>query len=88
MTLPRTRLIVSAAVFAANLALSLSYGTAAEAQAPRHSAGQMSRQHHTILTAPSVGSAGAASVTMKPQNSPNPSCDSPVFCDFSGDNPG
>jgi len=85
MTLLRTRIIVSAAVFAANLALSLSYGTA-EAQAPRHSASQMSRSHHMVLAEPSEGQAEAESVTTKPEMTKNSESDYSGFCGFSGAN--
>lgn len=86
MTLIRTRIILSAAVFAANLALSLSYGTA-EAQTPRHIVGQVSRQHHMALREPLAGPAGAPSLIMMPMSAANPSCDVPWYCDFPTVNP-
>lgn len=85
MTLLRTRIIVSAAVFAANLALSLSYGTA-EAQAPRRSDSQTPIRHHMVLAEPSEGQAEAASMTVKPEMTKNPGSKYSEFCGFSGVN--
>jgi hypothetical protein len=84
MTLVRTRLIAAAAVFAANLALSLSYGTA-EAQAPRHPPRQVSHRPPKALAEAGGWPAQTAPVTMKP-TSANPGCDVPWFCDFPGAN--
>jgi hypothetical protein len=85
MTLMRTRIIVSAAVFAANLVLSLSYGTA-EAQASRHGADQISRLHHGGHAEPSMFSAETRSTTMQPEITDKTYADYSGFCGFSGVN--
>jgi hypothetical protein len=81
VALLKTRIIVSAVVFAANLALSLSYGTA-EAQAPRHGPSQASRPH-TMRFAERPAVAEASSKAVKPKTPMNSSADYPEFCSFS-----
>ena len=84
MTRIRTRIIASAVVFVANMALSLSNGIA-EAQSPHRGAIQMSHHHHVALPDPTAGPAETAPMTMKPETSMHPS-DYSGFCGFSGVN--
>lgn len=84
MTPLRTRIIVSAVVFAANLALSLSYG-AAEAQAPHHGVRLASRQHTLQMEEPSSMSAESGPA-IKRDMSIGADSDFSRFCGFSGPN--
>jgi hypothetical protein len=84
MTRMRTRIIALAAVFAANLALSLSYGTA-EAQSPHRGATQMSHRHHVVHVDRSDAPAEPAPLMMKPNMSMHIS-DYSGFCGLSGVN--
>lgn len=71
MTRMRTRIIASAVVFAANMALSLSYGTA-EAQLPHRSATEMSCQHHPSCPDPTAIADEIAPVTLMPETPTRP----------------
>ena len=84
MTLLKTRIIASAAVFATNLALSLSSGTA-QAQAPHHHAQLASRQHTLQMQAPSAAPA-FGDVATKREMSIRAESDFSGFCSFSGAN--
>jgi hypothetical protein len=84
MILLRTRLIVSAFVFTANAALSLSYG-AAEAQAPHHGVRLASRQHTLQMEGPSSLSAESGPA-IKRGVSIGADSDFSRFCGFSGPN--
>ena len=81
MALLKTRIIVSAVVFAANL--SLSYGSA-EAQAPPHGTSQASGLHRMRLAERPTIAAEAGSMAMPPETSMNYSSDYPEFRGFSG----
>ena len=75
MTLLKTRLVVSAAVFAANLALSLASGSA-QAQAPHHGA----RPHVAQMeTTPAFDTPTKREMSMRAD-------DFSGFCGFSGAN--
>lgn len=84
MTLLKTRIIVSAAVFAANLALSLSSGTA-QAQAPHHGVLLASQQHALQMDAPSAAPASDRPA-IKREMSMSGESDFSGFCGFSGPN--
>ena len=76
----RTRIIASAVVFAANMALSRSYG-AAEEHLPRPGAIRMSHQHHAIFSV--FMAAETATMTMMPDTSMH-SSEYSSFCVFTG----
>jgi hypothetical protein len=85
MTLIKTRIVVAAAVFAANLALSLSYGTA-EAEVAHHAMRQPSQHHLQQIDGPSAIPAGANPMMMKREMAMRADDDFSAYCGFSGAN--